>query len=430
MHSTRCAPSTESRGPLRRQNVPRVTVFARDAARALALVGALAVPIGACDRPAQDAHDDRSGKPVPPAEPAATVTVAGPASPPASAVPIAAPKPAERGAAGDSDVRVMLAEIASAKGCELVRGQFRPLRALDRPDVGTGIRWIRDCKIVNDGTKVTFTLSGNGWQWADQKQQKAGGTFAVRQYVKFGMTATIPGALDIAYDRHDHVASLWFSPAELPEVTFTPVGGIDVDPKGAWSSVIGAVGTVFARSPEHMATGQAKEQGGHQLEKELADGLSVTVNLCTGLSRFALGREPKGKMGVPDAGETKRVPIELEPGALTVFGPQLVGDAGFTANIEASTMPVHVALACREEADKLAAAYVEGRPLPAIKTLAAKDIVGKGSLRVARAGCQVSLIAQHLAPNAGAATFDWQRPPSEIARSTGGPLIACGPAAK
>jgi hypothetical protein len=343
---------------------------------------------------------------------------------------VAAPKPAERGAVGDSDLRVMLAEIASAKGCELVRGQFRPLRAVDRPDLVTGMMWIRECKIVNDGTKVTFALSGNGWQWADQKQQKAGGTFAVRQYVKFGMAATIPGALDIAYDRHDHVASLWFSPAQLPEVTFTPVGGIDVDPKGAWSSVIGAVGTVFAQSPEHMATGQAKEEGGQQLEKQLADGLSITINLCTGLSRFALGREPKGKMDTPDAGETKRVPIELQPNGLMVFGPQLVGDAGFTANIEASTVPVHVALACREDADKLAAAYVEGRPLPAIKTLAAKDIAGKGSLRVARASCQVSLIAQQLAPNAGPATFDWQRPPPEIARSTGGPLIACGQAAK
>jgi hypothetical protein len=339
-------------------------------------------------------------------------------------------RPAERGAAGDSDLRVMLAEVASAKGCELVRGQFRPLRDVDRPDVVTGAMWIRDCKIINDGTKVTFALSGNGWQWADQKQRKAGGTFAVQQYVKFGMAATIPGALDIAYDRHDHVASLWFTPAQLPEVTFTPVGGIDVDPKGAWSSVIGAVGTVFAHSPEHMATDQAKEQGGHELEKQLADGLSITINLCTGLSRFALGREPKGKMDTPDAGETKRVPIELQPNALMVFGPQLVGDAGFTANVDSPKGAVHVALACRDQADELAAAYVEGRPLPAIKTLAAKDILGKGSLRVAKASCQVSLIAQQLVPNAGAVTFDWQRPPGEIARSTGGPLIACGPAAK
>jgi hypothetical protein len=285
--------------------------------------------------------------------------------------------------------------------------------------------WIRDCKITNVGTKVTFVLSGNGWQWADQKQHEAGGTFAVRQYVKFGMTATIPGALDIAYDRHDHVLSLWFTPAQLPDVTFTPVGGIDVDSKGAWSALVGVLGAAVAQSPEHMANDQAKDQGSHQLERQLADGLSFTFDLCTGLSRFGLEREPKGTMNKPDAGETKRALIELQPGALMVFGPQVVGDAGFTANVDAPAGTVHVALACRDQVETLAAAYAEGKSLPAIKTLAEKDILGKGSLRVGKASCQVSLIAQQLVPNTGAITFDWQRPSAEIARSTGGPLIKC-----
>jgi hypothetical protein len=384
----------------------------------LPMVGALTLAMGACaSRPpheARDVHDVTA----PPAAPAA----------PIEPVPVA--KPAERGAAGDADLRVMLAEVASEKACELVRGQFRPLRAVERPDVVTGVMWIRNCKITNVGTKVTFELSGNGWQWADQQQRKAGATFAVQQYVKFAMTATIPGALDVAYDRHDHVVSLWFTPAQLPEVTFTPVGGIEVDTKGAWSSVVGAVGTAFAQSPEHLAKDQAKDQGGHELEKQLADGLSVTIELCTGLSRFGLGREPKGRMDTPDAGETKHVPIELQPGSLMVFGPQLVGDAGYTANVESPGGAVHVALACRDQAEELALAYAEGRPLPAIKTLAVKDVMGKGSLRVARASCQVSMIAQELLPNAHAITFAWQRPLAEVARSTGGPLIACEKTAK
>jgi len=366
----------------------------------------------ACAPPAHDARD-------PPPAPAV-----------ASADPVPVAKPVERGAVGDSDLRVMLGELASTKACELVRGQFRPLRAVDRPDVVTGVMWIRDCKIISAGTQVTFVLSGNGWQWAEQEQKKAGGTFAIHQYVKFGMTATLPGALDLAYDRRDHVLSLWLTPAQLPEVVFTPVGGIDVDSKGPWSSVVGALGSVFGSSPEHLAQGQAKEQGHHELEKQLADGLSVTINLCTGLSRFGLGREPKGRMDIPDAGETKRVPIELQPDGLMVFGPQLVGDAGFTANVDSPAASVHLALACRDQAEELAAAYAEGRPLPAIKTLAAKDVLGKGVLRVGKASCQVSLIAQQLAMNAPALTFDWQRPSSEVARSTGGPLIACAPAEK
>jgi hypothetical protein len=378
----------------------------------LALCSVPLLSIAACGRPPRDARDEPKAPPVASADP---VPVAG---------------PAERGAVGDGDLRVMLGEMAANKACELVRGQFRPLRAVDRPEVVTGAMWIRDCRITSVGTQVTFVLSGNGWQWAAEEQKKAGGTFAIHQYVRFGMTATLPGALDLAYDRHDHVLSLWLTPSQLPDITFTPVGDIDVDTRGAWSSVVGALGRLFASSPEQLAKGQAKEQGSHELEKQLADGLSITIDLCSGLSRFGLGREPKGKMDIPDAGETRRVPIEMQPGAVMVFGPQLVGDAGFTANVDSPTAPVHVALACRDQAEELAAAYAEGHPLPAIKTLAAKDIVGKGVLRVKKAGCQVSLIAQQLIPRAPALTFAWQRPPSEVARSTGGPLIACAQPAK
>jgi len=324
----------------------------------------------------------------------------------------------------------MLTELASAKACELVRGQFRPLRAPERPQLVTGILWIRECKMSNVGTQVTLTLSGNGWQWADQQQHKAGGEFAIQQYVKFGVTATLSGSLDIAYAPGDHIVSLWFTPVAPPEVTFTPVGDIDVDRKGLWSSVVGAVGSVFGQSPEHLAQGEAKEQGSHELSKQLADGLSITINLCSGLSRFHLGREPKGMLNKPDAGETKKVPIELQPNALFVFGPQLVGDAGFSANIESPNGTLHAALACADQADALAAAYVAGQPLPAIKTLASKDIHGQGTLRVRRANCQVALLTQPVDLRVPYLTFDWQRPLAETARSTGGPIIDCPQPAK
>ena len=340
-------------------------------------------------------------------------------------VPAPSAKPVERGAVGDSDLRIMLTELASAKACELVRGQFRPLRAPDRPDIVTGVMWIRECKVSNVGNKVTVALAGNGWQWADQQQHKAGGSFTIRQYVKFAMSATIPGTLDIAYAPNDHLVSLWFTPATPPEVTFTPLGDIDVDRKGLWSSVVGAAASVFGQSPEHMAKGEAREQGGRELEKQLADGLSITINLCTGLSRFHLGREPKGTANKPDAGETKKVPIELQPNALMVFGPQPVGAAGFTANVESPAGALRLTLACADQADLLAAAYVAGQPLPVVKTLLTKDIQGKGTLAIARANCQVALIAQQRDPIERALTFDWQRPLTETARSTGGPIIEC-----
>ena len=113
-----------------------------------------------------------------------------------------------------------------------------------------------------------------------------------------------------------------------------------------------------------------------------------------------------------------------------IFGPEVVGDAGFTANVEAPTGMIHVDLACKDQVETLAAAYVAGQALPAIKTLATQDISGKGSLRVARAHCEVALIARQLATTGGALSFDWRRPPAEIARATGGPIIACARPAK
>jgi hypothetical protein len=83
---------------------------------------------------------------------------------------------------------------------------------------------------------------------------------------------------------------------------------------------------------------------------------------------------------------------------------------------------------CFSEA--LAAAYVDGRTLPAIKVLAEKTIHGKGSQRLAKASCQVSLIARPVAASTATTTFAWERPAAEIARSTGGPLISCAAATK
>jgi hypothetical protein len=317
-----------------------------------------------------------------------------------------------RGAAGDGDLRVMLAELASSKACSMIEGQFRPLRAPDRRDTVTGILWIRSCRITNTGTRVTFRLAGNGWQWADQTKKKAGATFVVRQYVKFGVEVELPGALDVAYDDRTHVVSLWFSPSAAPAIRFDPVGDVDVDRKGLWSSVIGGVSSVFASSPERQAEHQATDQGTRQFENELADGMAVTINLCTGLSRFNLGRPAKGAMQPPDAGETHEVPIELQPGGLMVFGPQL-----------ARRGPVRVAMACADKAEQVAESFLTGDAGEA-PYLAVADVRGTERLRVPPQRCPVAVLARSLALD-GPITFDWRRPQGEAARSTGGPLIRC-----
>lgn len=321
----------------------------------------------------------------------------------------------------------MLAELASAKACTMIQGQFRPLRAPDRRDTVTGILWIRECRVTHEGTRVTFHLGGNGWQWADQTQHKGGGTFVVRQYVKFGVKVELPGALDIAYDDGSHVVSLWFSPSAAPDIKFEPVGDVDVDRKGLWSSVIGGVSSLFASSPEHQAENQARKQGTHQFENELADGMAVTINLCTGLSRFNLGRPAKGAMQAPDAGETHQVPIEIQPGGLMVFGPQLAPD-GMTIQVAARKGAVRVAMACADQAAKVAESFVQGPPGEA-PYLATADVRTTKKLHVPPQRCPVVVLARSL-ETSELVTFDWQRPLGETARSTGGPLIHCGGAAR
>lgn len=306
----------------------------------------------------------------------------------------------------------------------MIRGQFRALRAPDRPAIATGVLWIRDCAITNDGARVTFHLTGDGWQWAEQTKKKAGGTFVVRQYVKFSVDTTIRGALDIAYSRKAHVVSLWFTPEALPEVGFQTIGDVEVDRQGTWSSIVGSLGSAFADSPETVAAGEAEKLGKVELTKQLADGLAVTLNLCTGLSRFNLGRPPKGEMQPADVGETKRVPVEIQPGGVMIAGPQLAGN-GMTVHAETTQGAVRMTLVCAEHAESVAAAFVAGRVPTAVPLLGSVDVRGTGKLHIKPTKCLVVLVTSPL--DNMAATYSWLRLPSETAESTGGPLVQCEP---
>lgn len=334
-----------------------------------------------------------------------------------------------RGAVGDAGLRVLVSELASAKACEMMRGQWRPLRAPDRHDVSTGVLWIRDCEITNRGDDVMFHLSGNGWRWANQTKRKAGATFELAQNVRFAVDLPMPGSIEVAYDDRTHVVSLWFSPDHVPDVQFTPIGDFDVDEKGWWATVLGGLSSVFGSSPEAQARAEAKGQGTANFAKELADGLSLTIKACTGLSRFNLGRPAKGKMVEADVGETLDVPVELHPDGMMITGPY-VATHGMTAAFDVQRGGrIRAAVMCQDDAEQLAAAYVDEQPLPEVEHLAIADISGAGTLKVKRARCPVAVVVREI-PTAGDApvTFSWRRPAGEAARSTGGPLIDCEPA--
>jgi len=341
--------------------------------------------------------------------------------PPARPIPRA--KAPVRGAAGDEDLRVLLSELASARACKMIEGQYRELRSPKDRNVVTGVLWIRGCRVTNVGTKVTLHLTGNGWQWAHEKKHKGGGTFEVKQYLMYAVQVTLPGALDLAYDRNTHVVSMMFTPSAPADVQFTE-GDVDVDRKGTWSSIVGALGSTFSDSPEHIAHHQAKGEGTHEFQSQLADGLAVTINLCTGLGRFNLGRPPKGEMQPPDAGEGTRVPVSLAPGGMMMFGPQ-PAPHGMTVDVNATSGQVRVMLACQKDAATLSEQYIAtGGQMAAIPLLASSDVSGSKRVHVAKAPCPVVMIAQAVALT-GPVTFTWTRPESEAARSTGGPILAC-----
>lgn len=342
-----------------------------------------------------------------------------PAPPPAAPIQVEAPL---RGAAGNADLRVMLSDIASSKACGMIRGGFSGLRAPDHPDVVDGVLWIRGCEISNVGAHVTFRLTGNGWLWVDQTKSKGGGSFTVHQYVRFSIATTIQGGIDIAYDRQAHVVTLWFTPDRAPDVAFKTIGDIDVDREGMWSSVVGALGTAFASSPEDLALTQAASQGTRDLDAQFSQGMSVTINLCTGLRRVQLGRPAKGHMSPADVGETRRVAVEVQPGGAIIIGPQLA-DAGMTLKATALQGAVRLTLACAKDAETIAAALMDGRPAPSVPVLGTVDVRAPSSLRIKPARCPVMVVATPL--DEAPARFAWERPTTEIARSTGGAIVRC-----
>lgn len=348
-------------------------------------------------------------------------------TPPAQKVaaqPLVAPI---RGASGDSDLRVMLSELASSKACAMIRNGFHGLRAAKHPDLVTGVLWIRECEITNVGTRLKFRISGNGWMWIDETKSEAGGTFAVQQYVRFSIAATIRGELDIAYDRGEHVATLWFTPEKSADVEFKPIGNIAVDSQGVWSSVVGTLGTIFATSPEDTALAEATDRGTGDLNKQFENGLAVTINLCTGLTRVHMGRPRKGEMGVAGVGETRRVPVEVQPGGVILVGPS-DADNGMTLRATATQGAAKLTLVCAEHAETIASEFMQGRLTSSVPTLASVDVATTAQLKLKPTKCSVVGVVTPLGDEP--AKIAWERPTAEIARSSGGPLIHCKAKAK
>jgi hypothetical protein len=346
--------------------------------------------------------------------------------------PAPLPTPPLRGAAGSTDLRIMAAELVSARVCDMIRGHFQALYAPGRPEAVTGVLWVRQCTSSSDGTRLRFDLAGEGWQWVKEKKGGGGATFAVEQYVRFRLTASVWGEIDVAYDQSSHVASLWFSPVAEPNVTFATIGGVEVDPEGVWSSVLGAVSSLAASSPEEQAKKQATAEGMREMKRKFAQGISITVNLCTGLIRSGFGRNVKGTMRPPGVGESRQIWVELEPRGVMIIGP-VNAPTAMTVDVAVSKGAVQVALVCNDEAETVAQAFMQGRELPVVPELASRDVRDHATLAARSPNCPVSLVARALPMQdvvRPVAVFSWRRAPGESALSTGGPIIRCGTASR
>jgi hypothetical protein len=84
---------------------------------------------------------------------------------------------------------------------------------------------------------------------------------------------------------------------------------------------------------------------------------------------------------------------------------------------------IRAGLACADDVYPAVSAFIAEQPAPTIKTLDQKDVNGRAKLAVDDQRCKVALVVRSLAQQK--VTFHWQRPASEIARSTGGPMIHC-----
>jgi hypothetical protein len=317
----------------------------------------------------------------------------------------------------DTNLRVLLAEMADTKACQKIRNTFQGLRGTQKADVVAGTLWIRACDIENEGTKLTVRISGDGWEWIEKKTEKVEATFAVHQYVRFHVDATLRGTLDFAYSPKTKVVTLRFAPTGQPEVKFEPIGNVTVDEQGVWSSIVGSIASAVSTSPSETAKQQVEKQGAQSFISNLDKGLTITVDACTGQVRSTFGLLPEGAMAKASAGKALNAPIELHRGGLLMFGPEKVG-AKMNIVVNVSSGAAHLDVVCRAQADEIANAFLHGAPLPPVKSLVSRNITANARLPV-KGHCPVVVIAQSQTPTA---MFSWKREP---AAAPGDALVEC-----
>jgi hypothetical protein len=289
----------------------------------------------------------------------------------------------------------LLVELTAGKACDRLRGQLRALRAADRP-VATGTLWIRDCRATVTDQRVTFAITGSGWRWDEPPAEPISPTPA-RDW-RFDLSVVAAGRLTVGYEPGTRTATATFLPDANAVVDITPAAfetrtsGRSEPTAPIYDAVVGAVSVAIAANAPQLADAATNI---------LADGVVARFPLCLGQELVRLGN------GAPLAAEAKSTPaIELRRGGLAVFGPEPPGAA--TVFVRGDRGNAHAALVCERDAEQVAQAYLDGRPLPAIRELASASAGGAATLRVDHPSCPVALIVRNHGPTA---QLHWWRPP-------------------
>src|SRR5688572_5601668 len=121
---------------------------------------------------------------------------AGAAPPPAQPPPVP-----DRSAAQDRAVRDLVTDLVSHRICRDIGGDLLGLSGTQaRAGAGRGEAespsraglhpkegrfWVERCAVRVEGERLAIDIGGRGWRWVQQRVQKAGATFDLREHVRF-----------------------------------------------------------------------------------------------------------------------------------------------------------------------------------------------------------------------------------------------------
>lgn len=305
---------------------------------------------------------------------------------------------ADSQAAGSQDRHLLLAlsRMAGMRVCDRMRNRFRTLSTGSRENqpASSGTLWIEDCTANTEGTRLAISLGGQGWRWIYRIEEQAGAEFEMSQYAAFAVDVSLEGEIDAAYDPDQEVFTFWYRPSSEPDVNFRPLGDVEVDTEGLWSSVVGGAASLFSRSPSARAREQIQTEGRKTFKERFGEGYTAKLDFCTGEldTGFGLNGE-ESEDGTVDseqasAGDDEQgpegTPAYMHPGGLILDGPHDVDPAEFSVSVE-SDSPLEAALICESEATRVARSFLDnrqGEELPEVEALSSTLVQGETQLRL------------------------------------------------